>query len=104
MQVILSAIIPQEGTAHICQVDLSEMKEYVQSGNFVNFVGHETVKLLGVEPAKDRRELNGYYDEAVIVKPNGRLEFGREYSISELQEIGVTCWFVRWSQEEKKWR
>lgn len=104
-QVIISAIIPQEGTAEVYEVPLQEIREYVRKGKFVNFVGHETVKLLGVDPAKERRELNEPYDEAIVLKPKNRLDFGKEYTVDELMEIGVTCWFIRWQRESvQRWR
>lgn len=53
-----------------------------------NFCQHETTKLVGVEPAKEREAID-HYDVALVISPYERLEFGREYSVQELLEIGV---------------
>lgn len=59
---------------------------YMDVGVFTN---HATIRLLGLEPDKTRKECS-YYDVALVVVPNQRLEFGREYSVEEVEKIGYS--------------
>jgi hypothetical protein len=87
--VILStALILQPGafTAHLISID--EARQWVKKNNPKNFCGHATTLAVGVEPSKSREVCEGY-DEALVLKPLGRLEFGREYTLEEVLAIGV---------------
>ena len=59
------------------------------------FTQHQTIKILGLEPAKERVV---YTPEAnhiqMWIKPRGRLEFGREYTIEEIEKIGYDIWIA----------
>ena len=96
VKVILSALIPCPGSWEISEESLSVMKSILklEEGEWTNYVQHETVKLLGIEPAEKHSILQGGYDEALVIKPNGRLEFGKEYTLEEIEEIGVTCYLA----------
>ena len=76
------------------EISLEEAKMWVKTNAPKNFCGHETVKILGLQPAVTRETCQGY-DEALCLVVNGRLEFGREYSIEEIQEIGVIFTLVK---------
>ena len=85
---ILSApLLLEEGTFTMKEISLEEAREWAVDAD--NFCGHQTVKVIGVDPSQTRGVCQGY-DEALAPKPNGRLEFGREYTIEEILEIGVT--------------
>lgn len=89
-RVILSApLIIGEGTFHAKVISLAEAQKWVKAHNPQNFCGHQTVKVLGLEPSTSRAACLGY-DEALCLKPKGRLEFGREYTVEEILQIGVT--------------
>jgi len=79
------------GTFSMYEVDLIEAKLFAQSA--INYSGHETVKILGIEPNSNRNECLGF-DKALVIKPHGRLQFGKEYSIEEIMNIGYTIYMV----------
>lgn len=80
--------------------DALELIEYAQERNhFENFCGHETVRILGLEPVKERKTCE-YYRDALVVVPSKRLEFGKEYSISEIEEIGYEIFHIRRRKSE----
>lgn len=90
MQVILSApILIEDGMFTRNTISQKKAQKWVDRNGPVNFSGHQTTKILGVEPAATR-EITPGYDEALIISPNSRLEFGREYTKREIEEIGVT--------------
>lgn len=87
-RVILStSLLLEVGVWEMREVTLAEALVFAQGAE--NFCGHSTVKILGIEPSKDRKVCEGY-DQALVLKPIGRLEFGREYSLEEIRNIGVT--------------
>lgn len=92
--IISSPLLLEEGLFEIKKISLDEAKKWVQENAPENFVGHSTVKVLGIEPAKERKTCQGY-DEALAIKPNTRLEFGKEYSVEEILEIGVTIFLIK---------
>ena len=53
------------------------------------YTSHATVRLFGLEPDTTRAQCPGY-DAALVVVPNERLEFGREYSVEEIEKIGYS--------------
>lgn len=88
-KVILStALLLEEGTFQLTNLSLEEAKDWVNENNPTNFVAHSTIKILGLEPASTR-EVCQNYDEALILKTLGRLEFGKEYSVEEILKIGI---------------
>lgn len=93
-RVILSTpMLLTEGEFRMKEISLEEAKAWVAEHNPTNFVGHQTVKALGLEPATSRDVCTGYA-EALSLKVNGRIEFGKEYSVEEILSIGVTCFLI----------
>jgi len=91
-KVILSTpLIVEEGTFIVKVITLDEAREWV--GDADNFCGHQTVKVLGIDPANTRGTCYSY-DEALALKPNDRLEFGKEYTAEEVFAIGVTPFLI----------
>jgi len=97
--VVVSAFIPPEGTHNFTitsELSIEDIKKIIndychREGKPLEiYTQHETVKLLGLEPAKERKVFTPTGNELQIwLKPKGRLEFGREYTLEELQQIGV---------------
>lgn len=95
-KVILSTkLMLNQGVFLSREISLEEAKKWAQDNNPRNYCGHETVKILGLQPAVTRETCQGY-SEALCLAVNGRLEFGREYSIEEIQEIGVIFTLVKY--------
>jgi hypothetical protein len=89
MEVILSSpIIIEDGDFNRKTITQEEAQAWVDENGPVNFSEHKTVEILGVEPASTR-ENTVSYDEALVISPRQRLEFGREYTIEELKAIGL---------------
>lgn len=89
MKAILStALILEEGIFESKNITLEEAKDWVKLNKPTNFVGHSTVRVVGVEPA-NTREVCASYEQAMVLKPLGRLEFGKEYSVEEILNIGI---------------
>ena len=87
--VILStALLLEDGDFSMKSLSKEEALEWVLTHSPKNFCGHQTVKVLGLEPAKTRESCFGY-TEALCLRPEARLEFGKEYSIEEISSIGV---------------
>lgn len=87
-KVILSSpLLLEVGLWRMEEITLAEAKAFAREAE--NFCGHETVKILDIDPKQASKVCEGY-DEALALKPAGRLEFGREYSREEIEEIGVT--------------
>ena len=92
-QVILSSpLIIGEGRYDVKKITVAEAKELLADGNWKNFCGHQTVRVLGVEPA-EKREICKGYRTAISISPNGRLE-RREYTLEEIEEIGYTIYRI----------
>lgn len=93
-RVILSTpMLLTEGTFSMKEISLEEAKAWVAENNPVNFVGHQTVKVLGLEPATSREACTSY-QQALSLKVNGRIEFGKEYSVEDIMSIGVSCFLI----------
>lgn len=84
--ILSSPLLLEAGEFKMEEILLDEAIKFATTAQ--NFCGHQTVKVLGIEPAKTREECAGY-DEAICLKPVGRLEFGREYSVAEILKIGI---------------
>lgn len=88
MKVILSSpLLLGNGVFKMEEISLDEAIEFSEQA--YNFCGHETVKILGLKPSKTREVCTGY-SQALCLKPKGRLEFGKEYTLEEIGLIGVT--------------
>jgi hypothetical protein len=88
-KVILStALVLGDGLFRSESISLDQAKAWIVSNRPQNFCGHQTVKVLGVEPAQTREVCKGY-DQALCLSAKGRLEFGREYTAEEIMEVGV---------------
>lgn len=93
-KVILSTpMLLTTGLFRMEEITLEEAKAWVVANNPTNFVGHQTVKVLGLEPATSRDVCSGY-DQALSLKVNGRIEFGKEYTVDEILEVGVICFLI----------
>ena len=89
MKVILStALLLEEGVFKLSNISLEEARSWVINNNPTNFVGHSTVRVLDIEPATSR-EVCTSFTEALVLKPLGRLEFGKEYSVEEILNVGI---------------
>lgn len=89
MKVILStALILEDGLFQSRSLSLDEARAWVIENQPKNFCGHQTVKVLGIEPAATREACTGY-EQALCLSAKGRLEFGKEYSVEEIEQIGV---------------
>jgi hypothetical protein len=89
VRVILSTpLIINQGLFEVKYITQKKAQEWIEKGPYENFSDHQTVKILGINPATARDKCS-YYDESLCLKPLERLEFGREYSLEEIQEIGV---------------
>ena len=92
--VILSTpLLLEVGTFTMKELTLQEAVEWIKIHSPKNFCGHQTVKVLGVEPSRSREACTGYV-QALCVKPHGRLEFGKEYSVKEIEEVGYTIYLI----------
>ena len=91
--VILStALLLEEGTFTMEEINLEDAKIFASFAK--NFVGHSTVRVLGIEPATSREVCEGY-DRALVLKVQGRVEFGKEYTVEEILEIGVRFYLIQ---------
>jgi hypothetical protein len=86
--VLSSPVILEDGTFKAEKISLEDAKKWVVQNNPENFVGHSTVKAVGLAPSSTRAVCQGY-DQALSLKVLGRLEFGKEYSEEEILAIGV---------------
>lgn len=99
VRVVLSTpLLIGEGTFRNQGVSLEQARHWCEKHSPQVFTQHETVKVLGIEPAAERKSCTGY-DEALVVVPAKRLEFGREYTLAEIEEIGVTIQIVDFVSE-----
>jgi hypothetical protein len=88
-KVILSTpLLLTDGLFRRRTISLEEAVEWIAKSNPKNFCGHQTVKILGLEPSTSREACQGF-SEALCLKPKGRLDFGKEYTLSEIQAVGV---------------
>ena len=95
--VIVSAFIPAEGIYEIKKVNKDEAIKNINENELVGiYTNHQTIKILGLEPCNGRPVFNPTGKEIQLwIKPKGRLEFGREYSIEEIEEIGYDIWIAK---------
>lgn len=86
--ILSSPIVIGSGLFAVKEITQAEALYWVDFHKPENFVGHETVRLVGVEPAKERKTCTGY-DMALSITTKQRLEQWREYSVEELEELGA---------------
>jgi len=91
--ILSSPILLEEGNFKFYEIEFNEAKKFIKHNDPENFSGHQTTKILGVEPSTERKTCTGY-DIALVIQPIGRLEFGREYSVEEIEEIGVNFMII----------
>jgi len=93
--VILSApLILEEGVFTSSIITLEEAKKWVKDNNPTNYSGHQTVLAVGIQPTTSRAVCTGY-DVALVLKPLGRLEFGKEYTLDEVLKVGVQPMLIK---------
>ena len=87
--VILSTkLVIGTGIFDATEMTHEQAQKWVDEHNPENFCGHETVRVLGLVPDKSRKQCDSY-EQALCLSAKSRLEFGREYTVEEIQEIGV---------------
>lgn len=91
--ILSTAILIEDGVFTRQTLTMSEAREWCQLKAPTNFCGHETVRILGLEPDRSRRSCESY-EQALCISANERLEFGLEYTLKEIEEIGVTFTLV----------
>lgn len=93
INIISTPLLLQAGVFRCTEISLESATSLVAANEVENFCGHQTVKLLGLDPAAARKTLDRY-DVAIAIKPTGRLEFGREYAVEEIKEIGFSIFLI----------
>lgn len=86
--VLSTTLLVEEGVFEMKALTIEEAAAWVRVNAPANFCGHQTVKVVGLQPSESRAQCSGF-DQALCLKPLGRLEFGKEYSLPEILEIGV---------------
>jgi len=94
--ILSSTLLLEEGTFSMRKVDLAEAADFARDAEL--FCSHETVRILGINPDTARKVCGGY-DEALVIKPHNRLEYRREYTLAEIEEIGYDLFIIK--KEEK---
>jgi hypothetical protein len=95
MHVILSSpILIEDGKFTRKTISQEDAQKWVDENCPMNFSNHQTTKILGLKPATSRENTTSY-DEALIISPKERLEFGREYTQAEIEKIGVLFVLIR---------
>ena len=93
-RVILSApLVLEEGTFAVRRVSLAQAKRWIRENRPTNYCGHQSVRLLGVNPSRARESCPGY-TEAVALKVRRRLAFGREYSEDEITAADIDIFLI----------
>lgn len=91
--VLPSPILLEEGEFRNSKISLETATELIDKHGYTNYSGHQTVKILGIEPSKTRSECLGY-KYAIIIKPNPRLQFGLEYTVEQIKKIGYAIYLI----------
>ena len=90
--VILSTtLLLEPGKWEMREVSLAFATKF--AADATNYVGHSSVKVLGIEPTPERLECLSY-DQALIVKLKGRPQFGVELSVQEIEQIGYSLYII----------
>ncbi len=102
--ILSTNILIEDGMWSRLTITLTDALAWVKENSFDNYCGHETVRLLGIEPSKRSRKQCEGYDQALCLTANERLEFGREYTLEEIQGIGVTFTLITREKTEKSYK
>ena len=87
--ILSSPLLVEDGIFRRQTISLEKAKRLVrQAWTIKNFCGHQTVKILGLEPAQERGACQTF-NRALVLQPKQRLEFGRDYSVQEILDIGI---------------
>ena len=92
--ILSSPLLLEDGVFEMKTLSLEEARRWVRENSPFVATGHETVKAVGLSPNPERVSVEGF-DEALCLKPLGRLEFGREYSFQEILDIGVRAQLIK---------
>ena len=92
--VLSSPLILEAGEFESRYISLEDAMNWIEAGSLENYCNHETIKILGLVPPKSRESAT-YYDEALCIKTKERLEFGREYTVEEIEEIGYNIILIK---------
>ncbi len=102
VRVILStALIIDEGKFESKNLSKRQSLKWLGEGPATNYCGHESVKILGLQPDQSRKQCT-YYDEALAIRAKKRLEYGREYTQKEIEDIGVLFVLIKRLSNETK--
>ena len=91
--VLSSPMLLEVGNFNMVELSIEQATQWVEEFSPKNYVGHSTSLIVGLAPATTR-EVCSVYDQALALKPQGRLEFGREYTKQELLEVGISCFLI----------
>lgn len=86
--VLSSSLIIEDGAFESLKITQEEAQAWVNHFQPKVYCQHETIKILGLRKPLHREECK-HYDYALILKAKAWLEFGKEYSLAEIKEIGV---------------
>jgi len=92
--VLSSPMVLTVGLYQVMKIDLECAKFLCEHQEVKNYCPHQTVKLLGLEPSTTRDACEDY-EVAICIKTKGRLEFGKEYNIKEIESIGYDIFHIR---------
>jgi hypothetical protein len=93
-RVILSALLPAVGGIVLYKLTDEQARRWVAMGDLTNYVQHETVRIVGVEPAAERLECPPDWGQALVIRSPHRLEPRREYSQAEFEAMGYEIWLA----------
>ena len=93
INIILSTtILLEEGIFKVEKIDLKEAKDFALMAE--NFVTDSTVRLLGIEPTTERKVYTTF-DNALVIKAKGRIDFGKEYTKEGIEGIGYELYLIK---------
>jgi hypothetical protein len=92
--ILSSPIIIGEGTFSSEILSRRKALLWINRGPVKNYCGHESIRIFGLKPTESRQQCT-YYDEALAISPQKRLEFGREYTQEEIEKIGAQFVLIR---------
>jgi hypothetical protein len=93
-RVVLSALLPAIGGMMLYELTSEQAQKWLELGPYTNYVQHDTVRLIGIEPTADRLETGSDWGQALIVRAKGRLEPRREYTSEEFEAMGYEIWLA----------
>jgi hypothetical protein len=93
-RVILSAFLPAPGGMVFYKLTDEQARKWLSLGDYENFVQHETVRIIGIEPAVERLETSPDWGQALVIRSPHRLEPRREYTQAEFEAMGYEIWLA----------